>query len=400
MIALNLNQQFWDFVYSHANDNCMSLRLKYSKCSDFDTTFAIDQIEARQKVKDKLPFVANCDRFLFPSLLSAEQCTCEAVAKYKTDILKGKYNSICDLTGGLGIDAMAFSSVIDSVTYVERFEDYCHVAKYNFELLNKKVEVVNDDCSAFLNGDVNVDALYIDPARRGEANKRLFAFADCEPNVVELLPRMFEVAKDVYIKASPMADISMSIKELGYVCDIHVISYRNECKELLFRLNKNNANNEDINIVCVDITPSSTSVFKFKYSDEVNILDNKYSKPLSYFYEPSASILKAGAFKTVAKSYEVYKLALSSHVYTSEYLIDDFQGRKFKVEGVVPFSSKEIKNLYKTLPEANITVRNFPLKVDELRKKLKIKDGGNTYIFATTDMNKEKILVVCSRVTV
>lgn len=400
MIALDLNQQFWDFVYSHANDNCMSLRLKYSKCSDFYTTFAIDQIEARQKVKDKLPFVANCDRFLFPSLLSAEQCTCEAVAKYKADILKGKYNSICDLTGGLGIDTMAFSSVIDSVTYVERFEDYCHVAKHNFELLNKKVEVVNGDCSAFLNGDVNVDALYIDPARRGEANKRLFAFADCEPNVVELLPRMFEVAKDVYIKASPMADISMSIKELGYVCDIHVISYRNECKELLFRLNKNNANNKDINIVCVDITPSSTSVFKFKYSDEVNIIDNKYSKPLSYFYEPSASILKAGAFKTVAKSYEVYKLAQSSHVYTSEYLIDDFQGRKFKVEGVVPFSSKEIKNLYKTLPDANITVRNFPLKVDELRKKLKIKDGGNTYIFATTDMNKEKILVVCSRVTV
>ena len=400
MTALNLNQQFWDFVYSHANDNCMSLRLKYSKCSDFDTTFAIDQIEARQKVKDKLPFVANCDRFLFPSLLSAEQCTCEAVAKYKTDILKGKYNSICDLTGGLGIDTMAFSSVIDSVTYVERFEDYCHVAKHNFELLNKKVEVVNGDCSAFLNRDVNFDALYIDPARRGEANKRLFAFADCEPNVVELLPRMFEVAKDVYIKASPMADISMSIKELGYVCDIYVISYRNECKELLFRLNKNNVDNEDINIVCVDITPSSTSVFKFKYSDEVNILDNKYSKPLSYFYEPSASILKAGAFKTVAKSYGVYKLAQSSHVYTSEYLIDDFQGRKFKVEGLVPFSSKEIKNLYKTLPEANITVRNFPLKVDELRKKLKIKDGGNTYIFATTDMNKEKILVVCSRVTV
>ena len=169
---------------------------------------------------------------------------------------------------------------------------------------------------------------------------------------------------------------------------------------MLFRLNKNNADNEDINIVCVDITPSSTSVFKFKYSDEVNILDNKYSKPLTYFYEPSASILKAGAFKIVAKSYEVYKLAQSSHVYTSEYLIGDFQGRKFKVEGVVPFSSKEIKNLYKTLPEANITVRNFPLKVDELRKKLKIKDGGNTYIFATTDMNKEKILVVCSRVTV
>ena len=400
MIDANLSQMFWDFVYSHSNDNCLSLRLKYSKNCDFDVAFAINQIEARQKVKDKLPFVASCDKFLFPSLLSSEQCTCEAVANYKAEILKGRYSSICDLTGGLGIDTMAFSSVVNSVTYVERFEDYCYAAKHNFKLLNKNVEVVNDDCSAFLKGDVKFDALYIDPARRGEANKRLFAFADCEPNVVELLPRMFEVAKDVYIKASPMADISMSIKELGYVCDIHVISYRNECKELLFRLNKNEANNEDINIVCVDITPSSTSVFKFKYSDEVNIIENKYSKPLNFFYEPSTSILKAGAFKTVAKSYDVYKLAQSSHVYTSESLIDDFQGRKFKVKEVIAFSSKEIKNLYKTLPEANITVRNFPLKVDELRKKLKINDGGNTYVFATTDMNKEKILVVCSRVTV
>ena len=210
---------------------------------------------------------------------------------------------------------------------------------------------------------------------------------------------MFEVAKDVYVKASPMADISMSIKELGYVCDIYVISYKNECKELLFRLNKDEANSEDVNIVCVDIHPSSTSVFKFKYSQEQNILDVEYSKPLNYLYEPSAAILKAGAFKSVAKNYGAYKLAQSSHIYTSDSLIPDFQGRKFKVEGVIPFSSKEIKSLFKSLPEANITVRNFPLKVDELRKKLKIKDGGNTYVFATTDMNKEKILVVCSRVT-
>ena len=400
MVDINESHKFWDFVYSHANDNCLSLRLKYSKVSDFDVPFAIDQIEARQKIKEKLPFVASCDKYLFPSLLSAEQCTCEAVAKYKADILKGRYNSICDLTGGLGIDTMAFSSAINSVTYVERFEDYCSVAKHNFEILKKNIEVVNRDCTEFLKTDINFDALYIDPARRGEANKRMFAFADCEPNVVELLPRMFEVAKDIYIKASPMADISMSIKELEYVCDIYVISYKNECKELLFRLNKDNVNSLDVNIVCVDILPSSTSVFKFKYSDEANISDIKYSKPLNYLYEPSASILKSGAFKSVAKHYSSYKLAQSSHIYTSEGLIPDFQGRKFKIEKVIPFSSKEIKNLYKTLPEANITARNFPLKVEELRKKLKIKDGGNTYVFATTDMNKEKILIVCSRVTV
>jgi hypothetical protein len=249
-----------------------------------------------------------------------------------------------------------------------------------------------------LKSDICFDALYIDPARRGEANKRVFAFADCEPNVVDLLPRMFEVAKDVYVKASPMADISLSIKELEYASEIYVISYKNECKEVLFKLCKDKTEDSDINIVCVDILPSYTSVFEFKYSEEANISDIKYSNALSYIYEPSSSILKAGAFKSVSKKYNAYKLAHSSHLYTSECLIGDFQGRKFEVLEVIPFSSKEIKSLFKKVPEANITVRNFPLKVDELRKKLKIKDGGNIYIFATTDNLKQKILVICKRV--
>ena len=398
MMSPDHNPQFWDFVYFHRNDNCLSLRLKYSKNVNFDVAFAIDQIEARQKVKDKLPFVALCDRYLFPSLLSAEQCTCEAVANYKAEILKNRYNSICDLTGGLGIDTMAFSSVINNVTYVERFENYCSVAKYNFKLLGKNIEVINSDCTQYLKSDICFDALYIDPARRGESNKRVFAFADCEPNVVDLLPRMFEVAKDVYVKASPMADISLSIKELEYASEIYVISYKNECKEVLFKLCKDKTEDSDINIVCVDILPSYTSVFEFKYSEEANISDIKYSNALSYIYEPSSSILKAGAFKSVSKKYNAYKLAHSSHLYTSECLIGDFQGRKFEVLEVIPFSSKEIKSLFKKVPEANITVRNFPLKVDELRKKLKIKDGGNIYIFATTDNLKQKILVICKRV--
>lgn len=397
-MCMNLNQKFWDFVYSHSNEDCASLRLKYSKISDFDVSFAIDQIEARQRVKEKLPFVATCDRYIFPSVLSSEQCTCESVAKYKAEILNNKYSSICDLTGGLGIDSIAFSSVVNKVTYVERYTNYCEAANYNFKLLGKNIEVINSDCAQYLKSDICFDALYIDPARRGESNKRVFAFADCEPNVVELLPRMFEVAKDVYVKASPMADISLSIKELKNVSEIYVISYKNECKEVLFKLSKDKIEDCDINIICVDILPSTTSVFEFKYSAEVNISDIKYSNPLSYIYEPSSSILKAGAFKSVSKKYDAYKLAHSSHLYTSECLINHFQGRKFEVIEVIPFSSKEIKSLFKRVPEANITVRNFPLKIDELRKKLKIKDGGNIYIFATTDNLKQKILVICKRV--
>ena len=400
MIVPDLNQQFWDFVHSHADDNCLSLRLKYSNVSDFNISYAIDQIEARQKVKDKLSFVAHNKRFLFPSILSAEQCTCEAVARFKANhILKGCYNSICDLTGGLGIDTLAFSSVIPSVTYVERYAEYCLAANHNFRLLNRNIRVINSDCSDFLKENIGFDALYIDPARRGESNKRLFAFADCEPNVVELLPRMFEVANDVYIKASPMADISMSINELKYVCDIYVISYKNECKELLFRLNKSETAINDVNIICVDIQTSSTSLYKFKYLEESSISDIVYSDPLNYLYEPSSAILKAGAFKSVAKFYDVNKLAQSSHIYTSNSFVNSFQGRKFKIDNVIPFSSKLVKSLFKTIPVANISVRNFPLKADELRRKLKIKDGGDIYIFATTDCNKQKILILCSKIT-
>ena len=195
-----------------------------------------------------------------------------------------------------------------------------------------------------------------------------------------------------------MADISMSINELKYVCDIYVISYKNECKELLFRLNKDEADINDINIMCVDIQTSSTSIFKFKYLQESNISDVVYSEPLNYLYEPSSAILKAGAFKSVTKFYDVNKLAQSSHIYTSDNFVNDFQGRKFRIDKVVPFSSKCVKSLFKTIPSANITIRNFPLKVEELRKKLKIKDGGEHYIFATTNCNKQKILIICSRV--
>ena len=397
---LKTNKLFWDFVYSHINDNCLSLRLKYAKLNDFDVRFAIDQIEARQKVKDKLPFVAVTETFLFPSLISAEQCTSEAVANFKSSIFNEGYNSVCDLTGGLGIDTLAISSVVENVTYVERFSEYSSVAEHNFRLLNRNIRVINSNCEDFLRLDIRFDALYIDPARRGESNKRLFAFSDCEPNVLALLPRMFEVADNVYIKASPMADISMSINELMYVCDIYVISYKNECKELLFRLNKDKATSSNVNIVCIDIRNTSTSLFEFEYADEADISDVKYSEPLRYLYEPSSSLLKAGAFKSVARKYNLYKLAQSSHLYTSDVLVDEFQGRKFIINEIIPFSSNGVKSLCKSISEANITTRNFPLKVEELRKKLKIKDGGESYIFATTDNNKQKILILCSRVTV
>lgn len=391
-----INLQFWDFISSHINDDCLSLRLKYSKESAFDVQLAITQIEARQKAKDKLPsFVAN-KYFLFPSLLSSEQCTSEVVAIFKKEIFKGKFSSVCDLTGGLGIDTLSLASVANEVVYVERFADYCKVAEHNFNLFDADIKIVNRDCSEFLNSDIKFDALYIDPARRGDSNKRLFAFSDCEPNVIELLPRMFEIAKDIYIKASPMADISHSINELKFVKEVYVISYKNECKELLFCLSANVA--DVVKIICVDLSKSGKELFCVNFGNEQLIDYVTYSAPMSYIYEPSSSIMKAGAFKSVAQEFNLNKIAQNSHLYTSDSYISNFPGRRFKVDNILPFSSKNIKGLNRLVPQANISTRNFSMKPDELRAKLKIKEGGDKYIFATTDSNNNKLLILCSKV--
>ena len=396
----NINLDFWKFIEDNQNTSPISLRLKYRDNFAFNVSFAIDQIEARQKTKNKLPNINNNPRFIYPSLLSTEQCTSEAVAAFKDNLFKENYLSMCDLTGGLGIDTLSMARSVKDVTYIERYSDYCLIAEYNFKILGyNNIEVINSDCSDFLTKcNRTYDALYIDPARRGDSNKRLFAFSDCEPDILKLKSRMFEIADTIFIKTSPMADISFSIKELENVSDIYVISYKNECKELLFKLENRERLTENITIHCVDINSDGYNILDFKYVDESGIVGLNYSLPLSYLYEPSSSILKAGAFKFVAAKFKADKLSVNSHLYTSDNYIDKFPGRKFKIDKIILFNNKELKDLNKTLTKANITVRNFPIKAEELRKRLKINDGGDKYIFATTDYSNKKILIICSKV--
>lgn len=398
---MNLPDSFFDFVRMHRDDDCSRLRLKHFDNSDFDTKFAITQIEARRKTRNKLPVANSYPGFLYPSIIAAEQSTSEDVAVFKRSLFAGRYSSVCDLTGGLGIDTAYFSDVVETVFYIERFSDYCEVATHNFLVLGKhNVKVINADCREFINKtDRHFDAFYIDPARRGVCNSRLFSFADCEPDVLSMLPLLHEHSSEIWIKASPMLDISLAVNELKNVADVYVISVRNECKELLFHIVDGYSSEAVIH--CVDIRSDRTEEFDFSISEERDIARVDYADtPLSYLYEPSASILKGGAFKLVAQRYGISKLHVNSHLYTGDTVVCDFPGRKFAVKKIFPFKNNLLKCFSLEYPMANIAVRNFPLSAEALKKRLKVKDGGDIYLFATKCNDGGNILVACSKINV
>lgn len=393
-------KEFYQFIELHQNDDTNALRLKKNKTCDFDLNFAIQQIESRRKAANKIPEWISYP-ILFPSSLSAEQCTSELSAKYKQSLIDGE--TFCDLTGGLGIDIYYLSHKAKRAVYVERFDEYCQIARHNFNLLSApQIEVVCSDCREYLsNTRDRFDTLYIDPARRGKSNQRLFSLKECEPNVLEMLPVMLDKSKRVLLKASPMIDISQSLSDFPshIQIEIHIISIKNECKELLFDL-RAVAHPLPVQIHCINIlSENERQCYSFAWENEKNANCPIVSSfPFSgYLFEPNASILKAGAFKSIAQSFGIDKLQINSHLYNCEHNISAFPGRVFAIDGIIEFSSKEIKSFATRYPQGNISVRNFPLSAEELRKKLKIKDGGNIYIFATTVASGKRILLITHR---
>ena len=396
-MKLTLEQK--EFLREHASDDVNKLLLSASRFPDLNIPFLVEQILSRRQIKDKLPSWFANDNLVFPAKITAEQCSSEVTAMYKQRLV-GADNILCDLTGGLGIDSFFFSRKVKSVIYMERYAEYCDAARDNFIFLGaENITVINEDSAQSVADLPEVDVFYIDPARRGDGNKRVYALNDCEPDLTVLLSYLYKKSPRVIAKISPMADIRQTMDLLPSVSEIHVISVKNECKELLFVLEREAVNRSSVPVVCVNYNSSGKEdLFSFTMDCEA-ISDVKYSdNVLEYLYEPNSSIMKAGAFKSVAFHYGLDKLHSNSHLYTSLDMVSDFPGRIFKVEEVLPFSSKLCKTIGKYVPKANIAVRNFPLSVDELRKKCKIKDGGDIYIFATTLFNGEKVFIRCNRV--
>ena len=388
------NPEIKTFIREHLNDDTNQLLLSAQRDPGIDVPFAVTQITARRHIKEKLPEWYANEELLYPSRLSVEQCSSEQTARYKAKLLQGK--RFCDLTGGLGVDCFYFSQHAEEALYVERFPDYCEAARHNFRILQApQIQVINANTLEILN-TLETDTFYIDPARRSKTNKRTFALTDCEPDVLQLKPLLLQKAQRTIVKTSPMADIEETLRLLPETQEIHIIAVKNECKELLFILSDivPIQQREMIKIHAVHLHPKQTAeIFTFTIQEEKEAPLQVTSEIGNYLYEPHAALLKSGAFKLIALRYGLRKLHRHSHLYTSHEPCTQFPGRCIQIEKQFNFSNKLLKQLAQELPKANLTIRNFPMTVDEFRKRSGIKEGGNTYLFATTIANEEKIVL-------
>lgn len=404
---MTVSEATWQFVDGHLKDDVRQLALKKSKYKDIDFEFALQQIQGRQKTRDKLPFLGSIPRFVFPPSLALEQCSSEVTAKYKRLIINdifcgdarscvsmGNHRSFADLTGGFGIDTLFLSDSFETCHYVEPQQQLCDILSHNLELLRKNnVRVHQDTMEHFVEEMDAVDLIYLDPSRRNTFGQKMVGIEECTPNVVLYKDVLLKKSKRVLLKLSPMLDIKRSLAQLPDTSEVFVLAVNGECKELLFLLEKNDG--APVRYHAVNFMHQQTVSFGFVADEEENALPEFAAKAETYLYEPNAAILKAGAFKCIANRFNVNKLHPHSHLYTSDVLIQDFPGRVFQVQETLPYN--EARKTWKNLRKANVTVRNFPLTADQLKTNLKLADGGEVYIFATTLGNGQRVLIACRK---
>ena len=390
---MQLNKETIAFIEEHLHDDVRALALKAGKLPQVDLTAALTQIAGRQIAAVKIPSWQLVKEILYPQHLSMEQCSSEVTARYKAELVSG--DTLCDLTGGFGVDCAFLSAGFKQVTYVEQQSSLCELAANNYRVLGlNHIKVVNEDGVAYLEKMEPVDCIFMDPARRNEHGGKTVAIADCTPDVGALQRLLTYKAQRVMIKLSPMLDLALTLQTMHSTCEVHIVSVNNECKELLLVLAAG-AQTAEPEIHCVNLTHNGKQCFSFTRSQEQEATCTYADDTALYLYEPNASILKAGGFKVLSAAYCMKKLHPNSHLYTSDELVADFPGRVFRIEKSYSFNKKEMKDLLGNISKANISIRNFPSTVDELRKRTKLKDGGDVYLFATTLNSGDKVLLEC-----
>ena len=401
-----MNTATRDFIESHLKDDVRQLALQKFP-DDVDKTLVLNQIEARQILSKKVPSWASNPDLLFPKHLSIEQCSSELTAKYKSSIIEGG-DTFVDLTGGLGIDSYFLSEKFKTAYYVENQKELCDLAEHNFAVLGRKITVVNADSESFLSGQIAANLvptlIFADPARRDIYNRKMVSLHDCSPDVVDLIETRHGTSLQYLIKASPMLDISLITNELKNISEIHIVSVKNECKEILIKIEP--GFDGEIKYFCVDLQPVGTrhalslqdeTNFQFVESEEKSAIPTFSSNIKKYLYEPNASLMKSGAFKLISQRFEIDKLHINSHLYTSDNLIPDFPGRIFEVVGSAPYNKKIKKELLKDVTEASVAVRNFPLSANELRKSLNLRESDENFVIGTTMMGEKKMVIYCKK---
>lgn len=382
-----LNTEIQIFIEKNINTDINKLLLKGSKLNAVTTNEIVEQIEAKKRCKTKLETWYNTKGVYYPNKLNIEQTSSEATAAYKSNLISGK--TIIDLTGGFGVDAYYFSKKFDEVYHCEINENLSQIVSHNYSQLKvDNIKTINTNGIEYLKTTSNFDWIYVDPSRRHDTKGKVFYLKDCLPNVPDNLELLFKHTDNMLIKTSPMLDISVAIEELSNVKCIYIVALKNEVKELLFELQK--GFKSDILLKTININQNGNQSFNYKLKDESTSSIN-YDNVSNYIYEPNTAILKSGAFKNVAQKLNISKLHKHSHLYTSKELIK-FPGRSFKVIKTLDYNKKIFKTELLNL-KANITTRNFPQTVNTLKKKHKIKDGGELYLFFTTNKDNEKIVV-------
>ena len=390
---MNIDPELSAYIRAHRDDDVRHLALSDQKRLGDSLNYALNQISGWQKAKEKIPSWSEIDDLVYPPHLSMEQCSSEHTAAYKATLVRGE--SFVDLTGGFGVDFAFFARNFKQATMVERNAELCEIAVHNLPLLGlPDAKVVNGDGMDHLRQMEPVDVIFIDPARRDQQGRKTVSIADCEPNLLEVLETLHARAKKILIKYSPMLDITLAIKELEGVESVHVVSVENECKELLFLLSEKTAGSPLFH--CVNLSKRGETRYTFTMEEERNATIRQAGSIGKYLYEPYSSLLKAGAYKSLCTHFPVEKLAVSSHLYTSDEPINDFPGRAFRVVDTFTLNKKEVKEHLENVKKANIAVRNFPLSANELRNRLKIKEGGDIYLFATTHMEK-RLVIMCEK---
>ena len=384
------NQATLDFIRQHKTEDVRRLALQGGRHPEVDLLYALDQIAGWQKARTKLPSWAACEGLIYPPHLSMEQCSSEATATYKAR-MAGRGQLFVDLTAGFGVDAAFIAQGFQQAVIIEQQERLCAIVAENYKRLGlNQVEVRCGDGIEYLHSMEHADLIFIDPARRDEYGGRTYGIADCTPNVLELREELLAKADRVIMKLSPMLDWRKAVEDLRKVDEVHIVSVDNECKELLLVMSKTA---KSLQVFCVN----NDEVFVFSPALTQNASLPLASSDLRFLYVPNASIMKAGCFGELAERFQMAPLDRNSHLFVSENKVPDFPGRCFKIEKLTSMNKRELKEALTGIRQANIAVRNFPLSVAELRKRLKLQDGGDTYIFATTVAGRGHLLLICHK---
>jgi len=407
---MNVNEVTWQYVREHRMDDVRRLALSGGKSAEVDMPFALQQIAGWQTARRKLPSWAAVEGVIYPPHLNMEQCSSEETARYKgsltPDPSPSEKGTFVDLTGGFGIDFYWMSQKFGKRTYVERNADLCDIARHNFQQLGLEAEVVCAEAEDFLKEMPPVDALFLDPARRDQHGSRTYGIEDCTPNVLELLPLLKEKADRIILKLSPMLDWRKAVSDLGGVSEVHIVSVDNECKELLLVISSKLSgglrlacvnNNTSFEFVPIGETAGSHGG-NHRFPSLEPMVSFVGTSGFLYLFEPNTSIMKAGCFGEVAEAFGVNPLSANSHLFVSDHEVRDFPGRQFVVETMTSMNKQELKQALAGIDQANIAVRNFPLTAEQLRKKLKIKDGGDMFIFGTTLSDGTHKLFICRKI--